>query len=304
VLVLDSTTFFWTDPLSTKSMALFSILAAYGYDQDGKKGRLWKLEASPADDIEAWADFLASLPGKPASIVCDQAGTILGGINKHWGQWAAVNLVHHCEHHLSERALAAFKSDKLGSDDPIRKLAHGAFTSRARWDALEAEITSRPKLLLTNAWLAKNQTWMRGQTQGRDRIPPVYSNSAVEQPLREIRLMVKPRAYVFKNRARLNHVLTLMRLARLRVDTATDYASDIRAFLNKHNGHPPRTYRETYDTLMSPDGEFFFNSLWAIKPQLAMEESRIKKALARARAREIKAAAKIAENPSVISPIS
>ncbi len=304
VLVLDSTTFFWTDPRTKTSMALFSILAAYGYDKDGKQGHLWKLEAGPADDIGAWTDFLGSLPGKPESIVCDQGGSIIGAINKHWGEWAAVNLVHHCEHHLNERALAAFKSDKLSSDDPIRTLARGAFTSREKWDAFEAAITSRPKLLMTNGWLTKNQTWMRGQTQGRDRIPPVYSNSAVEQPIREIRQIIKPRAYVFKNRARMNHLLTLMRLARLRVDTATDYATDIRAFLNEHHGHPPRSYRETYDTQVNPKGEFLFNSLWAAKPQLAMEELRIQKALARAQAREIQRAAKIAEASGAISPIS
>ena len=304
VLVLDSTTFYWTDSLTTKSMALFSILAAYGYDKGGKKGRLWKLKAGPADDIEAWADFLGSLSGKPESIVCDQASTIIGGIKKHWGEWAPVHLVHHCEHHLSERALAAFKSDKLDANDPIRELLHGAFISRERWDAFEAEIASRPKLLMTNGWLTKNQTWMRGQTQGRDRIPPVYSNSAVEQPLREIRLMIKPRAYVFKNRARMNHLLTLMRLARLRVDTAADYATDIRAFLNEHDGHPPRTYRETYDTQVNPDGEFLFSSLWAVKPQLAMEEARIQKALAKARALEIRNAAKPVEKPDAMSPRS
>lgn len=121
---------------------------------------------------------------------------------------------------------------------------------------------------------------MRGQSQGRDRIPPVYSNGAVEQPIREIRQILKPRAFVFKNRARLNHLLTLMRLARLRVDTATDYAADIRAFLNAHDGHPPRTYRETYDRHASASGEILFNSLWASRPQLAMAEARRLKTLA------------------------
>jgi len=286
VLVLDATTFHWTDPLTRKSMALFSILAACGYDRDGKNGRLWKLEAAPSDDTAAWAEFLRSLPGTPESIVCDQAVTIIGGVNERWGQWAAVNLIHHCEHHLSERARASFKSDNLDEDDPVRQHFQGAFTSRERWDAFEAEIASRPKLLMTNGWLKKNSTWMRGQSQGRDRIPPVYSNGAVEQPIREIRQILKPRAFVFKNRARMNHLLTLMRLARLRVDTATDYAADIRACLHAHDGHPPRTYRETYDKHASASGEILFNSLWAIRPQLAMAEARRLKTLADVEARK------------------
>lgn len=102
----------------------------------------------------------------------------------------------------------------------------------------------------------------------------------------------------------MNHLLTLMRLARLRVDTAADYATDIRAFLNEHDGHPPRTYRETYDTHVNPDGEFLFSSLWAVKPQLAMEEARIQKALAKARALEIRNAAKPVEKPDAMSPRS
>lgn len=77
-----------------------------------------------------------------------------------------MNLVPHCERHLSERAPAAFKSDKLDSSGPVRKLFRGAFVSRERWDAFEAEIASRTKPLMTNGWLVKNQTWMRGQSQG------------------------------------------------------------------------------------------------------------------------------------------
>ena len=59
--------------------------------------------------------------------------------------------------------------------------------------------------------------------------------------------MLQPRAFMFPNRARLSQVLILMRLAGLRVDTATDYASGVRAFLGAHDGHPPRTYGAAYD---------------------------------------------------------
>lgn len=88
-----------------------------------------------------------------------------------------------------------------------------------------------------------------------------------------------------------------MRLARLRVDTATDYSADIRAFLNKHDGHPPRTYRETYDTQVNQDGEFLLNSLWAVRTQLAMEEARTQKRLLQALVpRKSRRAAKSVEN--------
>ncbi|MBB5640567.1 hypothetical protein BJ997_001115 [Cryobacterium roopkundense] len=301
VLVLDSSTFFWTDPLTGKSLALYCILAAFGYDKDGKNGRLWKVEAAPVGDGAAWAEFLGSLPGKPDSIVCDQDRAIIAGIISHWGDWAAMDLVHYCEHHLTERVRAAFKSDKVAADDRLRQVFHGAFTSREQWDAFEAEVISRPTLLLTNGWMAKNMTWMRRQTERRAQIPPVSSNGAVEQPLREIRQMLQTRAFMFRNRARLNQVLVLMRLASMRVDTATDYASDIRAFLDAHNGHPPRTYRAAYDTTANQSGEAPLGSLWAPKAQIAMTEARANRALASARAKEIANAKESRAAPKAIS---
>lgn len=281
VLVLDSLPFYWTDPLTKKSLALYCILAAFGYDKDGSNGRLWKLEAAPSSDGLAWAEFLGSLPGKPESIVCDQDNAIRSGIDIHWGEWATVNLVHHCEFHLTQRVRAAFDSDKLAANDPAREVFRGALKSRERWDEFEAEVRSRSHLVMTNRWLDRNETWMRGQTQGRSKIPPVYSNSAVEQPLRELKAVLRPRAFMFRNRARLNQLLSLIRMAYLRVDNATDYATDIRAYLDAHHGRPHRTYREAYDPTANAAGEILLASLWAEEAQLSMRDARIKRALAK-----------------------
>lgn len=278
-LVLDSTIFRWTDPLAGNNLALYTIFAAYGYDKDGKNGRLWKVDAGPNGDGEAWAEFLGSLPGKPDSIVCDQDRAISAGVTLHWGQWAAVNLIHHCEYHLSERVQAAFRSDALAPDDRARGLFRGALQSRERWDEFEAEVKSRPELRITNGWLKKNATWMRGQILGRSRIPPVYSNGAVGQPLRDLRQALLPRAFALRNRARLNQLLNLMRLANLRVDNVADYGTDIRAYLDANNGHPVRSYREIYDA--KGDGAASFNSLWSMPAQNAMREARLRRAIAK-----------------------
>ena len=142
-------------------------------------------------------------------------------------------------------------------------------------------MTGRPQLLNTNSWLARNATWMRGQTQGRSRIPPVYSNSAVEQPLRELRQTLRPRAFVFRNRARLNQLLTLIRQAYLRVDNVADYATDIRAFLDSHHGRPQRTYRQAYDTRVNEAGTEMLGSLWSVEAQVSKRDARLKRALAK-----------------------
>jgi hypothetical protein len=48
VLVLDSTMFWWhATGENNRKTPLYSILAAYGYDENGRNGRLWRLEAHP-----------------------------------------------------------------------------------------------------------------------------------------------------------------------------------------------------------------------------------------------------------------
>lgn len=283
VLVLDSTTFRWTDPASGKSLFLFWIFAAYGYDKEGKRGKLWKVKASPVGGIDAWAEFLESLPGKPESIVCDQDNSIRGGVEKRWGQWAAVNLIHHCEHHLSERAKAEMKSDGVAANDPLRQLFRGFLQTKEAWGAFEAEVESRPTLMLTNKWLKRNQVHLRVQTHSRSQIPPVYSNGAVEQPLRVLREHLEPRTFMLRNRARMDNLLELMRLAYLRADDVHQYSADIRAYIEANDGHPDRTYRDTYDQKLDDDGEARFNSLWSTEAQLAMKEARRRRAIAKAR---------------------
>ena len=282
ILVLDSTPYRWTEPASGANLLLYTIFAAYGYDIDGTNGRLWKVTASPNGDGPAWAEFLASLPGKPESIVCDQDKAISAGVEMHWGKWSAVNLIHQCEHHLGERAKAAFTSDKLPPEDPVRKLFRGALQTREQWGLFEAEVRMRPKLLMTNSWVARNSTWLRAQTISRPRIPPVYSNGAVEQPLRAFKLALNPRAFTFRNRARLNQLLTLMVLSHRKVDNVTDYSTDIRAYLDAHNGRPHRTYREAYDAMANESGVALLNSLWSVTAQVAMIEARAKRAAPRA----------------------
>jgi hypothetical protein len=40
----------WSNPRTGTSTQLFAVLAAYGYEAQGRNGRLWKLWASPTDD--------------------------------------------------------------------------------------------------------------------------------------------------------------------------------------------------------------------------------------------------------------
>ena len=275
VLVLDSTVFRWADPRNKKVLGLYWIFAAYGYDKDGKNGRLWKLEASPESGGDAWAQFLSTLNGRPESIVCDQDLAIGAGIEKHWGKWAYVNLVHLCEHHLGVNGRKAMTGDGVVTADAVWTLFREALISREGWDAFEIDVRGRPELMLTNRWVEKMATWLRNQTLTRSRIPPVYSNGAVEVPLLNVRNIIAPRAFAYRNRARMNQMLELIRLAHLRVDNVADYATDIRAHLALHNGRPVRTYRNVYDS-KADDANNGFCSLWSIAAQTSMRAARLK----------------------------
>jgi hypothetical protein len=84
--------------------------------------------------------------------------------------------------------------------------------------------------------------------------------------------------FVFRNRARLNQLLTLMRLAHLHIDNITDYSTDIRVYLEAHSGRPHYTYREAYDANTDEAGAPQLNSLWSVDTQMAMREARAKRA--------------------------
>lgn len=73
-----------TDSWTKTSKKLFVVMAAWGYETGDTKGRLWKLEARPTDQNTDWADFLAALPGRPASVVCDRDLAIIGGAQQQW----------------------------------------------------------------------------------------------------------------------------------------------------------------------------------------------------------------------------
>jgi hypothetical protein len=280
VIVLDSVSFKWTDQLTSKTHQLYSIFAAYGYDENGKNGRLVKVEASPSGDTAAWAEFLVSLPGRPVSIVADEDKAIRGGINAVWGAEAFEGMVHQCEYHLGANAMAAMRSDKLKQSDEIWRLFMPALSSRTDWDVFEAAVCAQPALRFINMWVSRQAEMLQRQTSLREGRPPVYANGAVEQSLSRIREIVQPRQYAYRNRARTNRMLELVRLSMVRADDAAEYATAIREYLDRHNGRMPRTYRAIYDKTAAG-----LSSLWSVATQVAMKEARDQKAVARKVAR-------------------
>jgi hypothetical protein len=192
VLVLDSVNFRWTDHDGTNHM-LYSVLAAYGYDADGKNGHLVKIDANPSGGTEGWTEFLSSLPGHPLSIVADQDEAIRRGVVNTWGPGSDVEIIHNCEHHLRRNAIAAMERDKLTPATGVRLLFRNALTSEAGWDAFEATVMEQPALLNTRKWVNRWGAKLRLQAGRRLDRPPVYGNGAVEAALAQIRQLVRIR---------------------------------------------------------------------------------------------------------------
>jgi len=247
-LVLDSTRFMHTDRETGVSSELFCVFFAYGYPSDGTKARMWKMAASVSDTGQDWADFLATLPGKPRVIVCDDDSNIKAGIRSHWYRGRGV-LIHSCEYHLYQRAHKAMDSDKVPDDSPVRQALRVAFHSLKEWDVLRdaVRIEGAPTL---KKWMSQKNTMVTRQLARRAEVS-VYSNGAVEAPIRVIRRDLESRAWYFRNRARMDLLLEVMRLHLNQVATPETYAQAIREHLDAMGG-APTNQRHQWDPKGSP----------------------------------------------------
>lgn len=243
-LVLDSTRFQYMNTWTGRKRDLFSILAGWGYPAGHEKGRMWKVTAGPLGDGPAWAEFLASLPGRPRSVVCDKDEAILDGIRRAWGDEVPV---HQCEHHLFVNARDALRSDVILYGDPVSELLKDALKSPAGWAAFRDAVLADTRARNTKRWVKAWDETLTVQTERRASLPPHYANGAIEEPLSRIRAAIDHRKFSLRNRARMNLLLELMRLSANRQDNWRVYAEDIRDWLASADPTRKRAYRGLYD---------------------------------------------------------
>ena len=240
-LVLDSTEFQHTDSWTGDKSRLFSVLFAYGYPADLTKPRMWKIAASPSDTAAHWADFLALLTGKPRVVVCDDDDNIKAGVRQCWFKGKPVH-IHSCEHHLYKRARVAMDADGVKHDSPLHEALNVAFHSPQEWDALRdvVRVTGSPAL---QKWMRDKNKMMTNQLARRGEVS-VYANGAIEAPIQVVREGIERRAWCFRNLARMNLLLEMMRLRLNKVDSVDAYALLIRDHLAATNGVAPTRRRQ------------------------------------------------------------
>jgi hypothetical protein len=235
-LVLDSTEFQYTDSWTGTKSRLFCVLFAYGYPSDGTRPRMWKVASSPSDSGQHWADFLSALPGKPRVVVCDDDTNIKSGVRTHWSRGRPIH-IHSCEHHLYRRARNAMDTDKVPRDSPLHEALNHAFHSPEEWEVLGDKVRELGSPALQR-WMRGKSRMMATQLARRGEID-VYANGAIEAPIRTVRQGIERRAWCFRNRARMDLLLEMMRLRLNKVDSVDAYGRLIRDHLTVTKGMPP-----------------------------------------------------------------
>lgn len=245
-VVCDSTRFMYTNRRTGTTRQLFCVLGVWGYPAGEKEGRLWRLAASPDQDSRAWQHVLASLPGRPSSVVCDRDYAIIDAVRATWGKGRNAVPVHLCEHHLYERAKKALAEDGITEfGHRLHELLNEAFTTPAGWEAFYSAATAAGGR--ARSWARHWNERMRTQTARRASLPAHYGNGAIEPHMVEIHEMLDRRSWTFRNLERMNLRLELARLARNHLDDERAYTALIRQHLLANGGRPEANWRSVRD---------------------------------------------------------
>jgi hypothetical protein len=220
-LVLDSTEFLDTSAWTGDREQLFTVLAAWGYPGGARRGRLWALEASPSDDKQAWLRFLRQLPGRPEMVVYDSDKAIHAAVKRKWPTVP----IHLCEHHLYVNAKKRLREDgQEGWGNTYRTLLAAAGQSPEGWAAFRQAVHAVPELTKTGKWVRHWDRQMTAQTGRRATAPPHYSTGALDPQIAVVRQLIERRVWTFRNLARMNALLGLVRLHVNRRDVPADWA--------------------------------------------------------------------------------
>jgi hypothetical protein len=246
-LVLDSTEFGWVNPRTGDKEQLFSVLAAWGYPAGAERGRLWSLEAFPSDDAAAWKAFLDRLPGPPTLVVYDSDKAIHSAVRRKWRSVP----IHLCEHHLYVNAKKHLREDgQEGWGNTYRNLLAAAVQSPEGWVAFRDAVQATPGLRKTNSWVQHWDKQITVQTSRRSSMPAHYSTGALDPKIAIVRQQLERRRWTFRNLARMNALLGLMRLHINRRDVPATWAK----LLADHLAVAPASTTLVEAPLLLPDG--------------------------------------------------
>jgi hypothetical protein len=229
-IILDSTEYKYLDPRTGVLSQLFVVMAAWGYEADSTRGRLWRVEARPNDKTADWVEFLRALPGTPKSVVYDGERSIRSASRQHFGNLTPT-------HANALKALAA--DEAKGNVGPPRALLNDAFHGPKEWQAFR-KATQQSGCPSLSKWVAYWDQIITTQTGLRRILPAHYSTGPLDRALGTIRQATESRKWTFRNRERMNQLLDLIRLRINRRDNPEAWAELMRQHLETNSGKPLR----------------------------------------------------------------
>lgn len=190
----------------------FNVFAAMGYD--GGVGRLWALGAYPTATKAEFAHFFSQLDGAPERMVCDGHSGTIGAAQDVWRETDIYRSDWHLKDSLQDYLIQA----KLHGNTRIQRALHQAFVNRYLWEHFTViayrHRRQAPKLM---SWIARYEDIVLDQMRHRpgreERRSNPTTTGGLETKLDPLKAWLAPRTHGFRNRARLDRLLTLMQLA-------------------------------------------------------------------------------------------
>ncbi len=234
-VILDSTSFTGNLPGGGRGK-IFWVYAVCAWDTTTKRSWVVSLVPRPTEDAETWAQFLVTRPNQPEAVVSDKAKVFEAAFPEAWPStvWRL------CRWHLrhGDKALnyqLRFAGIDLNVEHPITSRAERAFWDLEHWEDFRAAVEEHGTVDLS-VWAANQDAWLRAEFAAQLRGRP-YSTGAAENALAVVRETIEDRAFCYRNLARTELMLELLRLRLNAVDDELTYAHDIREFL-RQGGRP------------------------------------------------------------------
>lgn len=193
--------------------------------------------------VPYWATFLEELrsrfgEGMPEQIVVDADDDTWQAIELVWPLNGPSPVVYSCHWHLRTGLLKILRQHQVAAADPLYEAAERAFDRPTKWD--EFLTLARPAgIRRLDTWLKRREPRISLQIANKSGYK--VSIGALEQSLTVVRNNLENRRGAFKNRERLNRLLSLIQLDLNKQSNEQRYAKIIREQLLANGGYsPPR----------------------------------------------------------------
>lgn len=229
---MDSTPLWANTPGGGQACA-FTVYGAWGYEAGERSERLVALWAQGGRArASTWVTFFRLLAGAPRLVVTDHDTTTIAGAQRAF-PGVTIRL---CRWHLRRNFTEKIAIPVVGTDldHPLRTAGSVAFDTAPGWKAFKS-IADRlelepPKRKLLDQWI-RSRDGLLSVELAVPGLPDHWGNGPVEQALRQVRDQIERRAFCYRNAARMNLLLELIRLRINRHDDVDAYAAAIRTHL-------------------------------------------------------------------------